>query len=75
MEPLDLPTLADLIHLLKTQGVGHFEGLGIRLSFSPTSEPLTSSSLSSTSDTRTPAKSIWEHPDLWPGGKPPSFPR
>lgn len=74
--------LQALLDLLVTSGVEEFEGYGFHVRFTPALftkdkevAPDPGMVLSMGEDTREEPGSIWEVPKLWPGGKPPTFPR
>lgn len=70
---MELGELADLLNLLKRQDILFFEGLGIKVQFSPTTQEI--QSIPQSSSKPAAPKSMWDHPSLWPGGEPPSFPK
>lgn len=71
--------LQALLDLLSTSGVEEFEGYGFHVRFTPAlftkdkEIPGPQETMGSPEGTENP-NSIWEVPELWPGGKPPSFP-
>lgn len=69
--------LQALLDLLVTSGVEEFEGYGFHVRFTPNlftkDKEAPQIEMSIPEGTEEP-KSIWEVPELWPGGKPPSFP-
>lgn len=70
--PVDLtPEMLDAyLRILKEHAVGEFIGLGIAVKFNPEIPEL-----SRPAETHPEPKSAWENPRLWPGGKPPTFPK
>lgn len=73
--------LQAFLDLLATSGVEEFEGFGFHVRFATTvflPENRVSQDpgvVMSTPEVRPDPQSIWHAPELWPGGKPPEFPR
>ena len=70
--------LQALLDLLVTSGVEEFEGYGFHVRFTPslfTKDKEVPQEISMGAPEGTEPTSIWRQPELWPGGKPPTFPR
>lgn len=81
MEALDPDRLQAILDLLVTSGVEEFEGFGFHVRFTPslfTKDKEVPADSYQTMDVPEPQRgdpdSVWRVPELWPGGKPPSFP-
>lgn len=76
MDGLNTERLQAILDLLVESGVEEFEGYGIHVRF--TAGLFTPDRQVTPIDlpppTRADAETIWKVPELWPGGKPPSFP-
>lgn len=77
MDSLDAAKLQALLDTLVESGVEEFEGYGIHVRF-------TAGLFTSDKEVREapapvqmepPPRNLWEMPELWPGGKPPTFPK
>jgi len=68
--------LTALLELLRDSGVEEFEGFGFHVRFSTTAVPAVKEMDVEPQYVETPGgrQSMWEEPELWPGGKPPRFP-
>jgi hypothetical protein len=70
--------LSGYLELLRSLGVEEFEGLGFHVKFSAYELPSTESEAVVREPKQRPAvtkpPSLWESPELWPGGEPPKFP-
>lgn len=73
MVMIDLGHLEELINLLRAKGVISFESEDLKLYLQPPESPQTIQSTSNSNPN--PPKTMWEHASLWPGGKPPEFPK
>lgn len=70
----DPQKLEAILDMLVTSGVEEFEGFGFHVKFTPnmfTPEREVQPVPQERQDPRT----AWENPNLWPGGKPPTFPK
>ena len=71
--------LQALLDLLAESGVEEFEGYGFHVRFTENlftkDKEVAGPEEIMADDERAAPKSVWEVPALWPGGKPPSFPR
>lgn len=69
--------LKELIELLQLYGVSRFKGHGVELDFGPVaggeSNPELLGSFLAPSDYHNENASIYDNPDLWPGGQKPTF--
>jgi hypothetical protein len=83
-EPMELSPekLQAILDLLVESGVEEFEGFGFHVRFTlalfekDNQVAKTAQDIPSPNPTPTNSEptSLWESPELWPGGKPPSFP-
>lgn len=80
MEALDPDRLQAILDLLVTSGVEEFEGFGFHVRFTPSLftkdkevRPEEAMVYTEPAAAQEP-DSVWRVPELWPGGKPPSFP-
>ncbi len=69
--------LEALLEILKEWQVEEFEGLGFHVRFQPQLPPAPPSAevLDFPQKKEEGPRSAWQEPKLWPGGKPPSFPK
>lgn len=82
MEIKDTEQLEAFFELLVTNGVEEFEGFGFHVRFTEAMfskdkmipQPAEQEAVQFAERELTNPESIWEVPELWPGGKPPSFP-
>lgn len=79
MDSLDGAKLQAILDLLVESGVEEFEGYGIHVRFTPglftPDKQIQEVELPRQSEPAEAPRSIWEVPELWPGGRPPSFPK
>lgn len=70
--------LQAILDMLVESGVEEFEGFGFHVRFTLALFEKDNQVPKTTQDfpipEPTPPSSLWESPELWPGGKPPSFP-
>lgn len=67
---LDLDGVKTLIEYLRSVGVVSFTGFGVSVVLTP-KEP---DYVPTPTEPTKKVTSIWENPNLWPGGEPPKFP-
>lgn len=73
--PLNPDELDRLLQVLRAHGVLEFKTTDLELKFTPQApEVRTLTRANESRPSVTKPKSIWEDPNLWPGGEPPSFP-
>lgn len=78
MENFNSEKLQAFLDLLVESGVEEFEGYGIHVRFTPamfTPDKQVAPSSEEVLEIAPRPNRIWEQPELWPGGKPPSFPK
>ena len=73
--PMDVATLEELLQLLERFHVAQFEGMGVTLTLLPQQASSSDSLVPVRTEPKSVPRSMWENEGLWPGGKPPSFPR
>lgn len=70
--------LQALLDLLVQSGVEEFEGFGFHVRFTPNlftkEKEIQPIAMDIPEGQRDKPTNIWEQPELWPGGKPPTFP-
>lgn len=80
MEQLDPAKLQALLDLLVESGVEEFEGFGFHVRFTlalfekDNQVPKTMEDFPIDTPKLAEPNNLWDSPELWPGGKPPSFP-
>jgi hypothetical protein len=77
VEALDPARLQAILDLLVQSGVEEFEGFGFHVRFTTamfTPDKEVANQPIEIREERAEPTSMWEVPELWPGGKRPSFP-
>lgn len=78
LDTLDPARLQALLDLLVESGVEEFEGFGLHVKFTPglfaPENRVEQTEVVTAERAMRQASSMWELPELWPGGKPPQFP-
>lgn len=75
MDGLDTQRLQAFLDMLVESGVAEFEGYGVHVRFTDNLfTPDKEVPRDAAAERRPEPNTMWEVPELWPGGKPPTFP-
>lgn len=72
---MDSSQLEALLDVLRDAGVEEFEGLDIHVRFRKDAGDPAPVTQDGVRDFQEVPANPWQNPKLWPGGKPPSFPK